>query len=381
MTTKRDYYEVLGVSKTASLDEIKQAYRKLALKYHPDRNPNNKEAEEKFKEAAEAYEILSNPEKRKQYDQFGHAAPGMNGGPGAGGFRDAQDIFEQFGDIFSDLFGGGGTSRQRKAKRAGPMPRRGHDLERPITITLEEAFTGTKKDVTYYHFVACETCKGSGMEAGTTAETCSSCQGYGEIHIRQGFFMFSQPCATCDGLGYIIKKPCKTCNGQSRVQQYDTLAVTIPAGVSDGIELRVAGRGDAGVYGGKAGDLILVISVAQNKKFKRIDDNLECTVTLTYPQLVFGAQVEITSIDKSKETLKVPRGCAVGERLVIKGKGFPRLKGRGRGDLVVTTTCHIPTTLSTEAEKTLKTYSEQIGTSIDNSSEGTISGFFKRFLG
>lgn len=377
---KRDYYEILGVGKQASADEIKQAYRKLALKYHPDRNPGNKEAEDKFKEAAEAYEVLSNPEKRQRYDQFGHA--GAAGQAGGHGFNNAEDIFEQFGDIFGDLFGGRGKQQQRKPRKAAPVARRGHDLERKLSITLEEAFTGTKKEFTYYHFVVCQTCSGKGMEAGTGADMCTDCDGHGEIHIRQGFFIYSQPCSTCGGDGYIIKHPCRTCHGQSRIQQYDTITATIPKGVYDGIDLRIAGAGDAGVYGGKSGDLLINISVAPHKKFKRVDDDLECTITLTYPQLVFGAQVEITSIDGSKETLKIPRGCEVGKRLTVKGRGFQSVRGRGSGNLVVTTTCHIPTTLSSEAEDTLKKYSEQIGTAVDDSStDGTISGFFKRFLG
>lgn len=382
---KKDFYDVLGVAKSASQDEIKAAYRKLAMKYHPDRNPNNKEAEEKFKEAAEAYEVLSNQEKRKLYDQYGHAAAGAGGNyggfGGGAGFHDVNDIFEQFGDIFGDLFGGGGRQKRGKATSAGPVPRRGHDLERNLSITLEEAFSGTKKELTFYHFVTCASCQGKGSEPGTTYESCSTCHGQGEVHVRQGFFVFTQPCAACEGRGYHLKSPCKTCRGQSRVQQYDTLSVVIPKGVFEGVELRVAGRGDAGVYGGKAGDLIVAISIMPHKTFKRTDDNLECTVSLTYPQLVFGAQVEITSIDGSKETVKVPRGCPVGEQITLKGKGFHRIKGKGRGDLIVTTMCHIPASLSSEAEATLKTFSEQIGTQTDSGSDGTISGFFKRFLG
>lgn len=378
---KKDYYEVLGVAKTASQDEIKQAYRKLALKYHPDRNPDNKEAEEKFKEAAEAYEVLSHAEKKKAYDRFGHAAgaagPGGQGG-GFEGFENMDDIFEHFGDIFSDMFGG--SSRQKRQKKAGPTPKRGHDLGRELSLTLEEAFLGSKKEITYYHFVACEACNGKGMAAGSSPETCSECRGTGQIHYRQGIFVYSQTCAACSGQGYLIKNPCTTCRGQSRVQKYDTLLVTIPKGIFNGAELRVAGKGDAGIFGGKTGDLIITISVAPHKTFKRVEDSLECTVALTYPQLVFGAQVEIENIDGTKETIKIPRGCPVGERITIKGKGFHKIRGKGRGDLVVTTMCHIPKTLSAEAEETLRNYSEQIGTSVEDSS-GTISGFFKRFLG
>lgn len=376
---KKDFYEILGVSKTATADEIKQAYRKLALKYHPDRNPNNKEAEEKFKEAAEAYEVLSDADKRKAYDQFGHAGVGAGaGGQGGYGFENMDDIFDQFGDIFSDIFGGG---RQRKtAKKAGPTPKRGLDLEHHLKITLEEAFCGTKKDITYYHAVACKTCGGKGTQPGSQPETCSHCKGAGQINYREGFFVFTQTCNQCNGAGFIIKKPCPECKGQTRIQQYDTISVTIPKGIFDGADLRVAEKGDAGIFGGKAGDLIISIRITPHKTFKRVDDNIECTIALTYPQLVLGAQIEIENIDHTKETIKIPRGCPVGERIVVKGKGFHPIRGRSRGDLIVTTTCHIPQQLSSRAEEVLRTYSEEIGTSVDDSS-GTIAGFFKKFLG
>jgi molecular chaperone DnaJ len=384
MAQKRDYYEVLGVAKTATSDEVKKAYRTLAMKYHPDRNPDNKQAEEKFKEAAEAYEVISDPEKRKRYDQFGHAggAAGPGGGQGFSGFNNMDDIFEHFGDIFGDLFGGGGRSRRSSSTRkTGPTPKRGHDLGKDVSITLEESFTGTKKDIKYYHFVPCATCDSKGTQPGTATENCKTCQGMGQMHYQQGLFVYTQTCGDCSGLGYLIKSPCTTCKGQSRIQEYETLSVTIPAGTFDGIELRVSGKGDAGVYGGKSGDLILTMRVMPNKTFTRVEDNLECTVALTYPQLVFGAQVEITNLDGVRETIKVPKGCAVGERITIKGRGFHRLRSKGRGDLIVTPTCHIPKKLSPDAEKTLQAYSEQIGTGVDDTSAGTIAGFFKRFLG
>jgi molecular chaperone DnaJ len=377
--TKKDFYEILGVSKTATADEIKQAYRKLALKYHPDRNPNNKDAEDKFKEAAEAYEILSDPDKRKRYDQFGHAATGPGaGGTGGHGFENMDDIFEQFGDIFGDLFGGG---KQRKtARKTGPTPKRGHDLEQNLSLTLEEAFSGTKRDITYYHAVTCKTCGGTGAQAGSQPETCPNCRGTGQLNYREGFFVFTQTCSHCSGEGFIIKNPCPDCKGHTRIQQYDTISVTIPKGIFDQAELRVAEKGDAGVFGGKTGDLIINIKVLPHKTFKRVDDNIECTIALTYPQLVLGAQIEIENIDTSKETIKIPRGCPVGERIIVKGKGFHRIRGRGQGDLVVTTTCHIPKKLSISAEESLRAYSEEIGTSTGDSS-GTIAGFFKKFLG
>jgi molecular chaperone DnaJ len=377
MSTKRDYYEILGVSKTASAEEVKAAYRKLALKYHPDRNPGNKEAEEKFKEAAEAYEVISDVEKRKRYDQFGHA--GMAGGPGMGGFNshgmNMDDIFENFGDIFGDIFG----AERRAKKKTGPEPRRGHDLHKDITITLKESYTGTKQEIGYYHFAQCEECKGKGMQPGTKAVQCPTCKGTGQVHFTQGFFMYSQACSKCNGQGFTIPSPCKGCNGQSRKQIYDKFSVNIPAGIFDGAELRITGKGDAGVYGGSTGDLFLKVQVKSDAHFKRVEDDLECTVLVTYPQLVLGSQVEIENIDGTKETIKINKGCAVGERIIIPGKGFPKLRGTGKGNLIVITNCDIPKKLSAKAKELLTEYSKEIGTTTQGNSG--ISGFFKKFLG
>ncbi|MGE0207150.1 MAG: molecular chaperone DnaJ [Candidatus Babeliales bacterium] len=379
---KRDYYEILGVAKSASQEEIKKAYRALAMKYHPDRNPNNKEAEEKFKEAAEAYEVLSDKDKRKKYDQFGHS-----GLDGMGGFSgqdvNMEDIFEQFGDIFSGIFGGAGGGRgKRRGAPTGPSPKRGHDLAKEVSISLHDAFVGTKKEISYYHFVTCDACQGKGSQKGTVHKACDTCGGTGQQTFQQGFFAFSQTCGSCMGEGFIIPSPCTTCGGQSRVQKLEKISVTIPRGIFDGAELRIAGKGDAGVFGGPSGDLYLKVHVMPDKKFRRVGDNLECTLMLTYPQLVFGAQVEIESIDGSKEMIKIPKGCPVGERITVAKQGFYRVHNTSRGDLVVITQCHIPTKLSAEAKETLKTYSEQIGTTTENGSgEGTIKSFFKKFLG
>ncbi|MFA6065822.1 MAG: molecular chaperone DnaJ [Candidatus Babeliaceae bacterium] len=374
--TKRDFYTILGVTKTASQDDIKAAYRKLALKYHPDRNPGNKEAEEQFKEAAEAYEVLSDAQKRQQYDQFGHAGQNMGGfGSGSGS---ADDIFENFGDIFSDLFGTG--QQRRRGKKAGPTPKRGHDIGQETAITLEESFLGAKKEITYYHFVECATCHGKGVPVGVTPDTCSTCQGTGQLHYRHGIFAYNQTCTTCSGQGFTISQPCKTCKGQCRIQQYDTFTINIPKGIYDGADLRVTEKGDAGIFGGEAGDLFIKIRVMPHKHFKRTDDDLEGTITLTYPQLVFGAHMEIESLDGSKESIKIPQGCPVGEKIIIPGKGFNKIRGKSRGNLVITTVCDIPKKLSADAEKSLRDYSDHIGTKTDNR-QGTISGFFKKFLG
>jgi molecular chaperone DnaJ len=382
--TKKDFYEVLGVSKTASQDEIKKAYRTLAMKYHPDRNPNDKSAEEKFKEIQEAYSILSDPQKRQQYDQFGHAAEGMGG---FSGFQDMGDMFRQhfgeqgFEDIFSTIFGAGAAGGRRRKKSVGPTPQRGLDLEKEIMITLEEAFSGIKKDITVYHFVPCDACNHTGKQATSKVEVCSTCQGTGTLSFSSGIlFVQAGACHACSGQGFVFKNPCTRCHGQSRIQQYDNVTVTIPKGIYNNAVLRVPGAGDAGVYGGPAGDLLVTVTIAPHKRFKRSKDDLECIVTVTYPQLVLGALIEIENIDGSKESLKIPRGCAIGERIIIKGKGFPRLQESGRGNLIVTTACDIPTKLSADAEKTLRKYSEEIGTKV-NEEAGTISGFFKKFLG
>jgi len=372
---KKDYYVVLGLSKSATHDEIKAAYRKLAMKYHPDRNPNNPEAEEKFKEAAEAYEVLSDTEKRKRYDQFGHQA--SQGGYGHHDMN-MDDIFKNFGDIFGDIFGQQ-TQKKRSSGKTGPVAKRGHDLAKELTLTLEEVFSGAKKDIKLHHFVPCTTCEGRGMPKGAKASECSECQGAGQIGYRHGIFMYSQTCSQCHGDGYTISTPCTTCKGQSRVQKYDTITVTIPQGIFDGAELRISQKGDAGVFGGTAGDLYIRIKIQPHKQFKRVDDDLECSITLTYPQLVFGCQLEVENIDGTKESIKIKKGTPIGERILVPGKGFHKIRGVGRGNLVVITKCHIPSKISTEAENILKDYSEIIGTSATEE-EGSITSFFKKFL-
>lgn len=368
---KRDYYEILGVGKNASADEIKKAYRKVALQYHPDRNPDNKEAEEKFKEAAEAYEVLSDEKKRAQYDQFGHA--GMHDG-GGHGFHNGnmEDIFENFSDIFGDLFGHGGQK-----KKSGPVAQRGHDLTQRIEITLQEAYEGCKKEVKIYHYVSCETCTGTGCAAGAKPTSCATCKGQGSVHFRQGFLTYSQNCSKCQGQGFTITSPCGDCRGQTRVQKHDKLTVTIPAGIFDQAELRVSGKGDAGVFGGKAGDLYLTVQVKPHQSFYRRGDDLVINLMLSYPQLVLGCLMEFDSIDGTRESIKIPKGCPVGKEILIPGKGFPVLRGRGRGNIVVVTQCDIPTKLDAAAQQVLLDYAEKI----KQQSSGGISGFFKRFLG
>lgn len=372
---KQDYYGVLGVAKTASQDEIKAAYRKLALKYHPDRNPNNKAAEEKFKEAAQAYEVLSDSQKRSHYDQFGHSGPfGTQGHHTASGMS-MEDIFENFGDIFGSMFGG----TQQRTKRSGPQAKQGHDLAQDITITFKESYLGAKREVSYHHFDICKTCNGKGSKAGTQSKACSSCHGTGQKQFQQGFFMYAQTCTACSGDGFTVGDPCTACGGKSRVQSYDKFTITIPAGVYDGAELRIGSKGDAGVYGGRTGDLFIRVHVQPDKTFTRDGDDVISHLMLTYPQLVLGCQIEIELIDGSKQTIKVPRGCKVGERILVAGKGFVNLRRSGfRGNLVIITDCHIPQKISADAKKLLVSYSDSIGTQTED--PGLVS-FFKKFLG
>lgn len=382
--SNKNYYDILGVSKSATKDEIKKAYRGLAMKYHPDKNPGDKAAEEKFKEAASAYEVLSDDNKRAQYDQVGHDNfQNMGQGGGYGHDMNTDDIFSNFGDIFGqafgDMFGGGGPGRGSRKRSSEPEAVQGHDLHKEVTITLKDAFLGCKQEVSYYHFAACETCLHKGTEPGTKVKTCTKCNGAGQIRIHPGL-PFGQSCGACSGKGFTIPSPCKTCKGQSRTQKYDKFTVNIPAGIYTDAELRIAGKGDAGVFGGGSGSLFLKIRVLADKQFQRQDDDLICTVMLTYPQLVLGCQVEVESIDGTKETIKIPKGCPVGERIVIPGKGFVKLRNKTRGSWIIIAQCHIPKKISTQAKDLLTQYSDIIGTE-GKDSEGTIMGFFKKFLG
>lgn len=377
MAQKSDFYETLGVSKTATPDEIKTSYRKLAMKFHPDRNPNNKEAEAQFKKVAEAYEVLSDEKKRATYDRAGHAAF-ENGGYGHGGHNqpNMDDIFENFGDIFGSIFGS-----QKSHQRGGaPAPQRGHDLAQNLTITLQESFLGCKKEVGSYHFIKCDTCNGNGCADNAKPKTCSRCHGAGQTINQQGIFSFAQPCSPCKGQGFVIEKPCSTCKGQSRIQKHERFTVNIPAGIYDAAELRVPSKGDAGVFNGPAGDLFVTIAISPEKRFHRRELDLVTHLNLTYPQLVFGCQIEIESIDGTKENLKIPQGCPVGKEIKVVGKGFPSLQGKTRGSLVIITQCDIPKSLNAETKKSLTEFSEKLGSQSSNS-EGGISGFFKKFLG
>ncbi len=358
----KDYYELLGVSKTATPEELKKAYRKLAIKYHPDKNPGNKEAEDKFKEISQAYDVLSDPNKRSRYDQFGpdafSSAAGAGGG-GGGGFRDASDIFSQvfgggFGG-FSDIFGGGG-GRQRHNPNA---PEQGSDLRYNLEIDFEDAVFGVEKNLTIPRQVTCNECGGSGCEKGYKPKTCDRCHGSGHVTVSQGFFSMSQPCPTCRGTGHIIEKPCRKCHGQGRVQETKTLPVRIPPGVDTGSRLRVAGEGEGGVRGGPAGDLYVVIHVRPSAVFEREGNNLYCQVPTSFATAALGGVIEVPTVSGGTK-MKVPAGTQNGAILRIKGKGMPNLRGGGRGDLHVAIQIEVPKKLSGEQEKLLKAFAASL---------------------
>jgi len=375
MAQKRDYYEILGVDRKAPLEDIKKEYRKLALKFHPDRNPGNKEAEEKFREATEAYEVLSNEQKRQKYDQFGHA--GVEGQTGFSGGQQFEEFFENFGDIFENLFGGRSSSRKKRS--SGPAPQRGHDLSQRLEVTMQEAYMGTKKDLKIYHFVSCPDCNNTGCKAGTKPSACSVCKGTGSIVMQQGFFSYSQVCSACHGNGFVISSPCSTCRGQTRVQKHEKLAVAIPAGIFQDADLRLSGKGDAGVFGGPAGDLYVTIDILPDKQFSRKEHDLFTVLSLSYPQLVLGCSVEVTNIDGSKLLVKIPKACQVGHEIRVAGKGFTKLRTHGSGDLVIITTCEIPTSLNSEAKEALQVFATKLDA--QKNGQSGISGFFRKFLG
>ena len=358
----KDYYETLGVGRNATADEIKKAYRKLALKYHPDKNPGDKAAEEKFKEVSSAYEVLSDPQKRSQYDQFGHEAYTSAGGAGAGGadFRHAQDIFSQFfggssGFSFEDLFGGSGGGQRRTYNG----PQEGNDLRYDLEIDFEEAVYGADKAIMLPRLVDCPDCHGSGCEAGSGKKRCSRCGGTGQQTVSQGFFSIRQPCPACGGTGEIIEKPCRKCHGQGRVQEKKTLKLHIQPGVDTGSRLRVAGKGEAGLRGGPPGDLYVVIHVRPSAVFAREAEDLMCEVPIDFATAAAGGVVEVPTIS-GKAKMRVPAGTQSGSTLRLKGKGVPSLRGAGRGDLLVRVIVETPTHLTKEQEELLNKFNQTL---------------------
>ncbi len=357
---KRDYYEVLGVSKGASDDEIKKAYKKLARKYHPDLNPDNKEAEEKFKEANEAYEILSDREKRGRYDQFGHAGVDPNFGAGGGGFDGSFD-FGDLGDIFGSFFGGGFGGGRRTNPNA---PQRGESVRMSLILSFEEAAFGCEKAVTVERLEPCPSCQGSGCAEGTTPEVCPDCHGTGTVQVRRqtpmGVFATSSPCTRCGGKGKIIHQPCRECRGAGSVRKRKTIQASIPAGIDNGQTISIRGQGNAGKNGGPAGDLLITITVRPHEIFRREGTSVLCEAPITFAQAVLGAELEIPTID-GKVKYDLPEGTQSGTTFRLKGKGIPSINGRGRGDQYVTVYIETPRNLTKEQKEALKKFAELMG--------------------
>ena len=357
---KRDYYEVLGIQKTATKDEIKKAYRKLAIQYHPDKNPGNKEAEEKFKEASEAYEVLSDDQKRQIYDQYGHAGlEGMGAGGGAGGFDPShfqgfEDIFGDFGGIFENLFGGGG---RRSSFHSGAGT--GANLRYDLSISFEEAVFGTKAEIQYQCNVACPTCKGSGS-AGGGRKTCPSCQGTGQVRKSAGFFSIASPCPACHGEGTIIENPCHDCGGTGLQRKRQKILVTIPAGVEDGKRITIPHQGDAGPNGSPPGDLIVFIRVKKHQFFERSGLDLYCAIPISITQAALGSEITVTALDKRQIKIKIPSGTQNGKLLRVRNEGIPAAGSR-KGDLYIKIMVKVPTKLSSRAKALLAEVSKLEG--------------------
>lgn len=346
---KRDYYEVLGVARGASDQELKTAYRRLAHQYHPDKNQTDPTAEERFKEAAEAYAVLSVAEQRQRYDRFGHAgvsSAASNAAWGAPGFGGIEDIL---GDLFGfgDVFAAGGRGGSRRSSQ------RGADLRYDLEITLEQAATGMTAQLRIPKLESCETCNGSGAKPGTKPETCRTCQGAGQVRFQQGFFSVSRTCSTCRGMGQVISSPCETCRGTGRIEHEKSIEVKIPAGVETGSRLRLQAEGESGTLGGPAGDLYVVIHVAEHEQFERQGNNLYASVPITFAQAALGADVKVLTLG-GDESLKIPAGTQTGTVFRVRGQGMPVLGGRGKGDLFVSVSVITPTTLTREQRKLLE---------------------------
>jgi len=346
---KRDYYEVLGVSRTANDQEIKSAYRKLALQYHPDRNPNNPDAEEKFKECSEAYAVLADGEKRARYDRFGHAGVGAAAGQGFGGF-DAS-VFNDFQDIFGDLFGFGDMfgGQGRRRSRA----QRGADLREDLTLEFEEGVFGVSKQVQVRRHEECEQCKGSGVAPGRSPINCTTCGGRGQMRYQQGFFSITRACSTCGGSGKLIVDPCTQCRGQGRVTCERTVTVKVPAGVEEGARILYSNEGEAGVYGGPPGDLYVVLHVKEHSFFEREGKDLYCTLPISFSQAALGADIQVPTLE-GEQTVKLPEGTQTGSRFKLRNKGVPVLNGHGRGDLFVEVKVQTPTKLNKRQRELLQ---------------------------
>jgi molecular chaperone DnaJ len=355
----KDYYKILDVSRNATEDEIKKSYRKIAMQFHPDRNPGNKEAEEKFKMASEAYEVLRDPEKREIYDRYG--IEGLKG-TGFTGFRGFEDIFSTFGDIFEDFFGFGTTQRRRTKAQSGA------DLRYDLKISFNEAAFGKEHEIEIPKSVLCDVCHGTGAKPGTHLTHCPSCKGTGQVTRSQGFFTISTTCGQCRGEGNIISHPCKACHGHGRVRQTKKLQIKIPPGVDTGSKLRIRGEGEEGERGGPPGDLFVFIYVEPHDFFGREGDDLICQITISFPQAALGAEIEVPTLN-GKKNISIPKGTEHGEILKIKGEGFPKLRGYGRGDQLIQIIVKTPKNLTNRQEEILKEF-EEIGKNINRGEKG-----------
>ncbi|MBR3640407.1 MAG: molecular chaperone DnaJ [Oscillibacter sp.] len=371
---KRDYYEVLGLGKSATEEEIKKAYKKLARKYHPDLNPDNKEAEEKFKEVNEAYEVLSDPEKKSRYDQFGFAGVDPNFGAGAGGGYAGGFDFGDLGDIFGSFFGGFGAQTRRNPN----APQRGDSIRLALTISFEEAAFGCKKDVTVERYESCSVCHGTGCANGESPEICTECRGSGQVQQRRqtpmGIFATTTVCPRCGGKGRIVKNPCTACRGSGMERKRRTIEASIPAGIDNGQTISIRGQGHAGKNGGSAGDLLIQIAIRPHELFRREGTSVLCEAPITFAQACLGAELEIPTID-GKVKYDLPEGTQSGTTFRLKGKGIPSLNGRGRGDQYVTVYIETPKNLNKQQREALKAFAESVG---DNNYEERRK-FFKKF--
>jgi len=365
--TKTDYYEVLQVSRGVSDQELKAAYRKLAMQHHPDRNPDNPAAEEKFKECSEAYGILSDPEKRVAYDRFGHAAFQGGGAGGGNPFTgNPQDLGDIFGDLFGEMFNMGG---QRKASRV----QRGRDLRFDMTLEFEEAVFGKEQEIKIRRMEVCDDCHGTGAASGKATITCTQCQGRGQVRFQQGFFSVARTCSVCNGTGTLVVDPCKTCRGETRVQKEHTILVKVPAGVEQETRIRYQGEGETGKFGGPAGDLYVVLAVKPHKFFERDGDDLHCVLPISFPQAALGTELEIGTLDGSPATIKVPEGTQSGKEFRLRGKGVPHLNEHGKGDLIVEVRIATPAKLTKAQRDLLKQLEETMAVENTPTSRGLFS--------
>jgi molecular chaperone DnaJ len=370
----QDFYELLGVNRTASADDIKKSFRKLAMQHHPDRNPGDKESERKFKEVNHAYDILKDADKRAAYDRYGAAA--FEGGAGPGGPQgQGFDFGSVFGDIFDEMFGAGGA----RGRAGGRTDTRGQDLRFNLEITLEQAYSGTEATVRVPSSVACETCHGSGAEAGSKPHQCATCHGRGRLRAQQGFFTVERTCHTCHGAGQVIDKPCKACAGQGRVRRDKTLKVNIPAGVEDGTRIRLTGEGEAGTRGGPAGDLYVFLSVRRNALFEREGADIHCRVPISMVQATLGGGIEVPTLDGKMARINIPAGAQGGHQFRLRGKGMPIVRATQRGDMYIEIMVETPVNLTAKQKELLKEFEKAGKTSPE--SEGFFTKVKEMFSG